>query len=217
MDWLASLSIEWILLFAFFLVFLRLGFYGARKFIGEKTDALLGEFLESILCAWVIVFLFIKPFFFEQFYIPSESMVPTLKVGDRIVVNKYAYRLGSPQRGDIIVFKSPPAAEMNQADFVKRLIGLPGDVVDLRDGDVYINDQRLNEGYVRNQDVTFEEGGYPGSLQFPFKVPRGHYLMMGDNRHDSFDSRGWGVIDTARIRGKAVLKLWPPQAFGVLH
>jgi signal peptidase I len=217
MDWLAGLSIEWILLVAFAIAFIRLGLHLFRNVLGPKLDAYGGELLESILCAWVIVFLFIRPFFFEQFSIPSGSMIPTLLIGDRIVVNKYDYRFHPPQRGDIIVFKSPPSAKQNQADFVKRLIGLPGDTVDLIAGDVYINGKKLNEPYIREPDSTEPLSEYPSALTFPFHVPPNYYLMMGDNRSESFDSRGWGLIEPWRIKGKAVWKFWPPNAFGVLH
>jgi signal peptidase I len=217
MDWLAGLSIEWILLVAFAIAILRLGLHLSRNAIGPKLDAYGGELLESILCAWVIVFLFIRPFFYEQFSIPSGSMIPTLLIGDRIVVNKYDYRFHLPQRGDIIVFKSPPSAKQNQADFVKRLIGLPGDTVDLIAGDVYVNGKKLSEPYIREPDSTEPLSEYASALTFPYHVPSGYYLMMGDNREESFDSRGWGVIEPWRIKGKAVLKFWPPNEFGILH
>lgn len=216
-EWLAGLNVEWILAFAFFLVFARLGLHLSRRFIGQRTDLYGGELIESLLCAWVVIFLFVKPFLFEQFSIPSGSMIPTLNIGDRIAVNKYVYRLESPQRGDIIVFKSPPSADKNEADFVKRLVGLPGDFVDLRDGQVYLNGQPLPEPYLNEQHVTEPEPGFDSSIQFPLRVPANRYLMMGDNRQDSFDSRGWGLVEPQRIKGKAVVKLWPFSNFGLLH
>ena len=216
MDWLAALSTEWVLAVAFVLGVARLGVAALRRQIGVKTDQNVGELIESLLFAWVTVFLIVRPFFFEPFRIPSTSMVPTLNVGDRIVVNRYLYRLHPPQRGDVIVFKSPPAALKDEADFVKRLIGLPGDKIDLRNGDVYLNDQPLKEPYTPGSHITesLEGPENPAALHFPYRVPPGRYLMMGDNREVSFDSRGWGIIEAWRIKGKAVLKFWPPKDFG---
>jgi signal peptidase I len=216
-EWLAGLDVEWILLFAFILVFARLGLFVSRRVLGRRVDAYGGEILESLLCAWVIIFLFVKPFLFEQFSIPSGSMIPTLNIGDRIAVNKYVYRLESPKRGDIIVFKSPPAASKDEADFVKRLVGLPGDVVDLRDGRVYINGKPLPEPYLNEINSTEPEDWSRTALEFPLRIPDDRYLVMGDNRRDSFDSRGWGLVEPVRIKGKAVLKLWPFNNFGLLH
>jgi signal peptidase I len=218
MDWLASLGTEWVLAIAFALVFARLGVSAMRRGIGAKADRTLGEFIESLLFAWVTVFLIIRPFLYEPFRIPSESMVPTLNIGDRIVVNRWIYRLDSPKRGDIIVFRSPPAAGLEEADFVKRLIGLPGELVDIRNGDVYVNGQSLNEPYLHepHQTYTMSLSDVRNPLEFPFRVPPGQYLMMGDNRRHSLDSRGWGPIEPWRIKGKAVLKFWPPKDFGPL-
>ncbi|MBW3623269.1 MAG: signal peptidase I [Armatimonadetes bacterium] len=217
MEWLAGLSIEWILLFAFILVFARLGLYLSRRFLGTKADAYGGELIESLLCAWVVIFLFVKPFLYEQFSIPSGSMIPTLNIGDRIAVNKYVYRFNPPERGDIIVFKSPPTARQDEADFVKRLVGMPGDTVDIRQGQVYVNSRPLKESYVYEPNATEPEPNYPGSIHFPYRVPKDRYLMLGDNRRDSFDSRVWGLVEPERIKGKAVLKLWPFSNFGILH
>jgi signal peptidase I len=216
-EWLAGLSVEWILVFAFFLVFARLGLYMTRRLVGHRTDAYGGELIESLLCAWVVIFLFVKPLLFEQFSIPSGSMIPTLNIGDRIAVNKYVYRLNEPQRGDIIVFKSPPSADKNEADFVKRLVGLPGETVDIRQGQIYINGQPLREPYLNEPNATDPEPGFASSLEFPYRIPEDRYLLLGDNRRDSFDSRGWGVVEPERIKGKAVLKLWPFSNFGLLH
>ncbi|MBW3623268.1 MAG: signal peptidase I [Armatimonadetes bacterium] len=217
MDWLAGLSTEWVLTIAGILAVARLGLALARRRIG-KAEAGIGEFLESLLFAWVVVFLIFRPFLYEPFRIPTTSMVPTLNIGDRIVVNRYLYRLRPPERGDIVVFKSPPAARKEEADFVKRLVGMPGELVDIQAGDLYIDGKPLNEPYLNEPHVTESlEDHFPEALRFPFRVPPGKYLVMGDNRPDSFDSRGWGLVEPWRLKGKAVLKFWPPKDFGPLR
>ncbi len=138
MDWLANISIQWIIVAALVLAVVRIGI--------AKSDALprplaasVGEFVEALLFALVLVFLVIRPFIVQAFYIPSESMVPNLLVGDRILVNKFIYRFREPQRGEIVVFKAPKRAAPDEKDFIKRVVGLPGDTVEVRDGKVYVN------------------------------------------------------------------------------
>ncbi len=221
MEWLANLNPRAILAVAFALVFLRVGLlaWGRRVAVARGATRSWGELIEAMLVAWVVVFLIIRPFLFEQFSIPSGSMIPTLNIGDRIAVNKYDYRLHPPQRGDIVVFRSPLSAQQNEADFVKRLIGLPGDTIDLQNGHVTLNGRPLREPYVTKGNITESEErpDYPASLHFPYRVPPHAYLVMGDNRQDSFDSRGWGVVAPERIKGKAVVKLWPLGNFGLLR
>ena len=217
MDWLASLSIDWVLTVAFALTVARLGLATLRKRIGEKNDQNYGELLESLLFAWVVVFLMVRPFFYEPFSIPSASMRDTLKEGDRILVNKYLYRFRPPQRGDVIVFKSPPEAGQGEADFVKRLIGMPGDTVDLQNGRVLINGKELNEPYAPEPSYDVSDQIDPQMPHPPYQIPSGHYLMLGDNRTRSQDSRFWGYLNEDRIKGKAIAIFWPPGRFGRLR
>jgi signal peptidase I len=180
------------------------------------------EWTILIVAALVIAFL-IKTFLFQAFYIPSESMVPTLKVGDRVLVNKLSYDLHDVHRGDIIVFKAPPEAQAgNIKDLVKRVIGLPGDVVEARDEDgavcdtedrskvcdVYVNDRRLDEPYLPAGTTTFF---LPRT-----KVAAGHLFMMGDNRAASRDSRYFGSIEKSAVIGRVFVRIWPPASIGLL-
>ena len=180
------------------------------------------EWTVLIVAALVIAFL-IKTFLFQAFYIPSESMVPTLKVGDRVLVNKLSYDLHDVNRGDIIVFKAPPEAEAgNIKDLVKRVVGLPGDVVEARDENgaacdtedlskrcqVYVNDRRLEEPYLPDGTTT---------VNLPrTKVPAGHFFMMGDNRSASRDSRYFGSIEKSAVIGRVFVRIWPPKSIGLL-
>lgn len=174
----------------------------------------------------------LKTFLVQAFYIPSASMVPTLEVNDRILVNKVVFDLREPQRGEVIVFHEegvgpggvsgtlndlaaglgivPPA----QRDFVKRIIGLPGETLEVRDGVVYIDGERLRES-------TVEQGGYlqaRSSDDFgPVEIPRGEYFLMGDNRPNSADSRSsLGTIEREEIVGRAFVVIWPPRHLDTL-
>ncbi|HAG10944.1 MAG TPA: signal peptidase I [Desulfotomaculum sp.] len=155
------------------------------------------EILESIIIA-VILATIIRLFLLAPFFIPSQSMEPALLVGDRIIVSKIAYRLGEPQRGDIIVFKYPRDP---RKDYIKRLIGFEGEQVTLKNNRLYINGKETPEKYLP-EDLSFYDFG-------PVTVPNGCYLMLGDNRPNSEDSRVWGALPKENVIGKAVLIYWP--------
>ncbi len=163
----------------------------------RKKKPLYREILESIVIA-VILALIIRTFAFEPFYIPSGSMEPTLQINDEILVNKFGHHIWEFQRGDILVFKYPENPEI---DYVKRLIGLPGEKVELKDSKLYINDQEVAEDYLP-EGLKFDDYG-------PVEVPEGHYLMLGDNRNNSEDSRYWGCLPEDNVIGKAMFIFWP--------
>lgn len=156
--------------------------------------------------AALVIALLVKTFLFQAFFIPSESMVPTLQVGDRVLVNKLSDDFGGVHRGDVVVFEAPPAARSGDiADLVKRVIGLPGDTVEARDdGAVYVNGRRLDEPYLPSGTVTTN---LP-----PTKVPAGHIFVMGDNRGASRDSRYFGPVKESTIVGRVFVKIWPPTS-----
>jgi signal peptidase I len=163
----------------------------------------------------VLVAVLLRAFVVQTFFIPSGSMEPTLQIGDRILVNKLSYDLHGVDRGNIVVFSRPPTEncggpEVN--DLVKRVIGLPGNVVSLSGGYVYIDGKRLDESWLPASEQGVTTPGPPGtpySLVRPFKVPANDYFVMGDNRTDSCDSRYWGPISKSLIVGKVDLRVWP--------
>jgi signal peptidase I len=165
-----------------------------------------------IIAAALIVALVVKTFLLQAFYIPSGSMEPTLKPGDRVLVNKLSYDLHSVHRGDIVVFKRPPseAGDPTIKDLIKRVIGLPGDRIEGRDGVVYINGTQIKEPYLPAGTVTtsIQPGGYT--------VPAGQYFVMGDNRSNSKDSRFIGPIPGHLIVGRAFVRVWPLSGVGLL-
>ena len=158
----------------------------------------------AVLLVAALVAVVLRTFVVQTFYIPSGSMEPTLQIGDRILVDKLSYHLHSPRRGDIIVFRRPPAEDCPGPpvpDLVKRVIGLPGETISARGGNVYIDGRRLAEPWIPSGDTT---APFP-----PFHVPAEEYFVMGDNRGDSCDSRIWGPVARSLIVGHVVMRIWP--------
>ncbi len=186
----------------------------------------LRENIEAILVA-ILIALFIRTFVVQAFKIPSGSMKQTLQIGDHILVNKFIYGvkipywnktiipIKDPQRGDIVVFKFP---QDPQKDFIKRVIGIAGDIVESRDKQLYINHQKVNHDYGVHSDAHI----FPGDLRprdnfGPITVPPHSLFVMGDNRDESYDSRFWGFVDLKAVDGKAFIIYWSwdSQKFGV--
>lgn len=180
-----------------------------------------------ILIALVIAVV-IKTFVIQAFWIPSSSMENTLEINDRVLVNKLAYDLGEIERGDVIVFDDPRGVQDRESviesvlrnlaesvglstpksEFIKRVIGLPGETVEVREGLVHINGEPLREAYLHPRTSMPDFG--------PETVPPGHYFVMGDNRNSSQDSRFFGSIEEEAIVGKAFVVLWPPSRWSGL-
>jgi signal peptidase I len=156
-----------------------------------------------------ILALGIRTFVAEARYIPSGSMLPTLEINDRLIIDKLGYHFKDPQRGDIVVFSPTPALqEQNFKDaFIKRVIGLPGDKVEVKEGKVYVNDQALQEQYIE---------AAPDYQYGPVVVPENNYLVLGDNRNNSYDSHYWGFVPRENIIGQAVVRFWPFNRIGSL-
>ena len=195
---------------------------GART----KKKSGLRENIEAILVA-IVLALFIRTFIIQAFKIPSGSMKQTLQIGDHILVNKFIYGIKlpflmttivpikNPKRDDIVVFKFP---EDPDKDFIKRVIGIAGDVVECRDKQVYINHKRLNHDYGIHTDSNIISGGIQPRDNFgPVVVPENSLFVMGDNRDHSYDSRFWGFVDLKAVRGKALIIYWSwdKENFGV--
>ena len=184
----------------------------AKKKEKRKKPPLPLDLLLQLLVCVALVFGVVKPFVANSYYIPSESMVPTLEVGDRVLVNKFIYRFEAPKRGDIVIFK---AVEGNTREtIIKRVIGLPGNKIELRHGKLFLNGQPQNEPYVVNDPCV---RGVPKTCSYgPVTVPKGRYFVMGDNRANSEDSRYFGPVPRSDIKGEAFLRFWPPDRVHLL-
>lgn len=194
----------------------------------RRVGGFLAELPVLLLVAFVLALL-LRSFLVQAFFIPSESMVPTLEIGDRVLVNRLEYRLGDPERGDIVVFTDDAGAEANNAnplagglrslaaglglappseqDFIKRVIGLPGETIEISDGVVLIDGEALEE-------APTSEGGYlsirDSSQLAPTRIPAGEYFVMGDNRPRSSDSRSLlGTVSRDQLIGRAFVLVWP--------
>ncbi|MEM7794531.1 MAG: signal peptidase I [Cyanobacteria bacterium P01_C01_bin.118] len=153
----------------------------------------------------------IRQFIAEARYIPSESMKPTLQVNDRLVIEKISYRFQAPQRGDIVVFWPPAEINNNKDAFIKRIVALPGDTIEVTDGKVLVNGEVQQESYIQAP---------PDYEQPPLTIPASSYFVLGDNRNSSYDSHAWKIanpfVPEDQIIGKAVVRFWPLTRVGGL-
>jgi len=175
------------------------------------------DYIKSIGIA-ILIALFIRAYIIQAFKIPSGSMIPTLLIGDHLLVTKFIYGINPPlmdkkilvfdrpKRGDIIVFKYP---EDPDRDFIKRVIAIGGDIVEGRDKKVFVNGVEIKEPYIRHSDSYIHPREDDPRDNFgPIKVPEGKLFVMGDNRDQSYDSRFWGFVDLKDVKGKALVIYW---------
>lgn len=183
----------------------------------KNKKSLIREYIEAILIALLLA-LFIRAYIIQAFKIPSGSMIPTLLIGDHILVNKFIYGtkipfsddrflvLKKPEKGDIIVFKYP---EDPKKDFIKRVIGTGGDSIESKNKVIYINGKKVIEPYAYHSDQNIRSGGSDVRDNFgPLVVPPDKIFVMGDNRDKSYDSRYWGFVDIKAVMGEALIIYW---------
>jgi signal peptidase I len=173
----------------------------------------------------VVLALGIRNFVAEARYIPSGSMLPTLQINDRLIIDKISYKFRNPERGDIVVFSPTDAlkAENFKDAFIKRVIGLPGEEVEVKGGRVYVNGQPLRENYIEDKpaydfstEQFNEDRRRKGQKIEGGTVPPNQYLVLGDNRNNSYDSHYWGYVPRDQIIGRAVVRFWPLNRVGEL-
>lgn len=181
----------------------------------EEAKKKASESQENLVSlAWaVVIALLIRTFVVAPFKIPSGSMRPTLMEGDRILVNKFGYYFSDPQRGQIMVFKYP---DDPKRPFIKRVVAVGGDEVEIRNGGLLINGQPLDEPEIFATNEYFNQGRY-GKEGNSVTVPEDHYFVLGDNSSASHDSRFWGFVPEDYRIGKAFCIFWPPQRIGKLE
>lgn len=165
--------------------------------VAEKRKNPIREVVETVVIALLIA-LVIRTFVVEVFVVDGRSMEPTLHTGERLLVNKFIYRFRTPQPNEVIVFRYPKQPDR---DFIKRVVAVAGDKVEIRHGHVFVNDQELPEPYLKYRDA----GDWPAR-----QVPPQSVWVLGDNRNNSEDSRYFGEVPLANIKGKAFFRFWPP-------
>ncbi len=175
----------------------------------QKKTNYFREYLLPVIIALAIVVV-LRMFVVGMYYVPTGSMIPTLEIDDKVVATKFSYSLHEPERGDVVVFKYPVYEEqgLETVVYVKRLIGLPGETLEIKNNTVYINGTPLEEDYV-NSNTNMPDYG-------PITIPEGEYFMMGDNRNDSSDSRIWGTVKAEYLIAKAQFIYWPLDHMGRL-
>jgi signal peptidase I len=172
--------------------------------LNSHTLRVVWSWLKEIILG-ILIFLLVTAFVGRMRSIPSESMEPTLLIGDRLWTDKITYYLREPRRGDIVIFDPPFGSDV---PYVKRVIGLPGDEVEIKNGKVFINGQALDEPYIK-EPPRYNWG--------PQKVPDGEYLVLGDNRNQSNDGHIWGFLPAKDISARVVFRLWPLDRIGPVH
>ncbi len=173
------------------------------------------DIIETIVIA-LSIFLIIYLFVSSPHQVNGQSMVPTFQSGDYVLSDKISYRIGNPKRGDVIVFHAPPAADCptgTGCDFIKRVIGLPGETVTVHDNHIYINNQQVVEPYI---PADFQVLPGPATKDKAITLESNQFFVSGDNRPYSSDSRSWGPITKDEIVGRAFIRYWPPQTAGLI-
>ncbi len=168
------------------------------------------DFLETIVVS-LAIFAVVYIFLFQPHQVDGRSMEPNFHNAEYILTDKISYRIHAPNRGDVVVFHSP---QDERVDFIKRIIGVPGDTVKVEDGYVYLNGKKLEEPYLNDPGAVLS--GRFMREGMTIDVPAGQYLVMGDNRNHSSDSREWGLVTTGGIVGRAFFRYWPVSEFGIV-
>ena len=176
----------------------------------KRLGAFFLDILQVVVFA-VSIFLFIYLLIMQPHKIKGSSMEPDFHDGEFLLTDKVTYRFGKPKRDDVIVFKAPPD---DSDEFIKRIIGVPNDTINIQSGKVYLNGNVINEPYLAQN--TYTSSGTFAKENVPFTIPNDFYFVMGDNREHSFDSRNFGLINKSKITGRAWVIYWPVSKLGVI-
>jgi len=167
--------------------------------------------MRNILVLSIALAFGIRHFVAEARYIPSESMLPTLEINDRLIIEKMSYRFRQPTRGDVVVFRPTDTIKAENPTFndalIKRIVGLPGEIIEVKEGQVFVDGEPIVETYIEEE---------PAYMWGPQEIPEESYLVLGDNRNNSYDSHFWGFVPKDNLIGRAAVRVWPPNRLGPL-
>ena len=183
----------------------------------KSFSTLVLDFIETIVIG-LSLFLVVYLFLLQPHQVNGKSMFPNFESGDYLLTDKVSYRVGTPQRGDVVVFHAPPAAncpEGTGCDFIKRVIGLPGETVRVNDSTIFVNNQPVDESQYLADTVVTDAGNFTANNRTITLGPD-EYFVSGDNRPHSSDSRAWGPISSESIVGRAFVRYWPVSTLGAL-
>ncbi len=177
--------------------------------MSQRVWEVIKDTVQVIFFALILTFV-LRSYVVEARGIPTGSMIPTLAIGDKLLVDKIVFKFNSLHHKDIVVFAPPPEAQIGsvKTDFIKRIIGLPGDTIQVTSGTVFVNNKPLTEPYIA-QKPNYNYG--------PVTVPEGSVFVMGDNRNNSFDSHAWGFLPVENIKGRAFFRYWPVNRVGPIE
>lgn len=174
------------------------------------------DIIETVVIA-LSIFLIVYLFIMQPHQVNGASMYPSYEDGEYLLTDKISYKMHNPQRGDVVVFRAPEAAQCPEGtgcDFIKRIIGLPGDQISIKDEQIYVNNTLVTETYLPDGTPT-RAGAYTSNG--PVVVPVNDYFVLGDNRNHSSDSRTWGPVPKENIVGKVFFRYWPPEVIGLVQ
>ncbi len=177
----------------------------------KRIGAFILDILQIIFFA-LAIFLFVYLLILQPHKIKGGSMEPNFRDGEFLLTDKVSYRFNKPKRGDVVVFQAPPN---NQDEYIKRIIGLPGEELTIQRGKIYIDNKLIEEKYLDPASVT-KSGNFSAEGKV-IKIPENTFFVIGDNRDHSYDSRSWGVIEKNKITGRAWFVYWPPQKAGLIE
>jgi len=182
----------------------------------RRVSELFLDVIETVVIA-ASIFLVVYLFFLQPHQVNGQSMMPNFKSGEYVLTDKVSYKLRDPQRGEVVVFHAPDGANCPKGtgcDFIKRILAVPGETIEVKNNSISINGEKLPESYIPED---YETKAGPFTMNRSVTLAAGEYMTIGDNRPYSSDSRAWGPVDKSAIVGRAFFRYWPPESIGFIQ